>query len=155
MSSSGFVALCNALRENQTLEKIALSQNLITAEALVAFKELLLENTALTSVGMCDCRISVAGCRHIADGLVGNAVLGDLNLSRNGIDIDGMKYLLDALLGNYAMMRIEWTENPFAQHDESANVITQIHDILERNNYYLHNLLMRDMAALVRDLEMM
>jgi Ran GTPase-activating protein (RanGAP) involved in mRNA processing and transport len=155
MSSSGFVALCRALRENQTLEKIALSQNLITAEALVAFKELLLENTALTSVGMCDCRISVAGCRHIADGLVGNAVLGDLNLSRNGIDIDGMKYLLDALLGNYAMMRIEWAENPFAQHEESANVVTQIHDILERNNYYLHNLLMRDMAALVRDLEMM
>jgi hypothetical protein len=75
-------------------------------------------------------------------------------LAKNSIDLEGLRSLLDALLGNYSLMRIEWGDNPFADDDDSQVIAAQIQDILERNNYYLHNLLMRDMAALVRDVSM-
>jgi Ran GTPase-activating protein (RanGAP) involved in mRNA processing and transport len=151
MSSAGFAALCRALRVNQTLEKISLGDNPIESNVLEAFTELLRENAALTNIGMWGFRIDVVGCRYIADGLVANSTLSELDLSKNNINLEGLGYLLDALVGNYCLMRIEWGDNAFADDAASQTVTTQIQDILERNNYYLHNILMRDMAALVRD----
>jgi hypothetical protein len=122
---------------------------------LNAFTELLSENTALINIGMKGCGIDVVGCHHIAEGLMANSTLSDLDLAKNNIDLEGLGHLLDALVGNYSLMRIEWGDNPFVDDDDSQVVTAQLQDILERNNYYLHNILMRDMAALVRDSAML
>jgi hypothetical protein len=102
-------------------------------------------------VGMRECGIDVEGCRYIAEGIASNSTLGELDITRNQIDITGVKFLLDAVLGNYSLMKIEWSDNPFVDDEESATVTGMLADFLERNNYYLHNILMRDMAALVTD----
>jgi Ran GTPase-activating protein (RanGAP) involved in mRNA processing and transport len=151
MSSDGFIALCRALRVNQTLEKISVSDNPIGRTALEPFAGMLRENTGLATIGMKACGIDVEGCRHIAEGLMTNSTLGDIDLQKNDIDIEGLGYLLDALVGNYSLTRIELGENLFPDDDDSQAMTAQIQDILQRNNYYLHNILMRDMAALVQD----
>lgn len=151
MTAGGFTALCKALRHNDTLEKISLSGNRLTSESLRSFATLLKENTALQMIGMSDCGIVDEGCRYIADGISTNSTLFDLDLSKNQIDIQGIKRIIDAIQGNYSLMKIDWLENPFAEHDDVDEVTGQIADFLERNNYYQHNILMKDMSALATD----
>jgi Ran GTPase-activating protein (RanGAP) involved in mRNA processing and transport len=151
MSSDGFVAVCKALKENRTLEKISMSENQVAQGALEAFAVLLKENSTLITVGLRDCGIALTACEHIADGLAANSTLAELEISKNGIEVTGLVPLLEALRGNYALLRIEWAENPFTDDPGSQAITAQIQDILERNNYYGHNILMKDMASLVTD----
>jgi Ran GTPase-activating protein (RanGAP) involved in mRNA processing and transport len=150
MTSQGFISLCNALKENNRLEKISLSDNRLCPLAMRAFAELLGQNAALFEVGMKNCLIDDEGCEYLADGIASNATLTDLDISGNRIDVHGAQCLLDALLGNYSLGRILYAGNPFSA-DADSPFSVPIADFLERNNYYTHNLLMRDMAALVND----
>jgi hypothetical protein len=74
-----------------------------------------------------------------------------LDLSRNHIDAEGIRFVLDAMLGNYSIVKLQYDDNPFFERDECREEIARLTDVVERNNYYLHNILMQDMAALVAD----
>jgi hypothetical protein len=54
-------------------------------------------------------------------------------------------------MGNYSVVRIDWGENSFTTEEASQLITTKLQDVLEKNNYYIHNLLMGDMSKLVRD----
>jgi Ran GTPase-activating protein (RanGAP) involved in mRNA processing and transport len=151
MTSQGFVALCRDLKKNRALEKISLSGNRLSPDSLKAFAELLKENTALQMIGMSECMINDEGCQYIAEGIASNSTLGELDLSKNRIDLDGVKLILDAIQGNYTLMKIDLQENPFSERPEKDALSDKVCDFLDRNNYYLHNILMKDMSALAMD----
>jgi Ran GTPase-activating protein (RanGAP) involved in mRNA processing and transport len=151
LTSTGFIALCTALENNSTLEKLSVSENRIGAEAMVAFARLLQHNRALACVTLKECGIGNIGCQHIAGGLALNATLTELDLRRNDIGSDGIALVLEALTGNYSMMKIQSEDNPFMEKSDAREIMSKMTDLLERNSYYLHNLLMRDMASLVAD----
>jgi Ran GTPase-activating protein (RanGAP) involved in mRNA processing and transport len=146
MTSQGVTSLCNALTVNHTLKKIYLSDNRLCPLAMRSFCQLLKQNSALLDVAMKNCQIDDDGCELIAS----NATLADLDISENRIDARGAQCLLDALLGNYSLARVVYTGNPFLR-DSDSPFIGSITDFLDRNTYYTHNLLMRDMAALVNE----
>jgi hypothetical protein len=116
-----------------------------------AFRSLLKVNSGLVVVALLCCHIDDEGCEQIAAGIIENSTLSELDLRKNLITGVGMNYILDALIGNYSVMKIQSEENPFSTDPESQELISQLTDYLERNNYYLHNILMRDMATLVTD----
>ena len=151
MKTDGFKALCYALRKNTTMEKISLNRNPLKSEAMYYFAKLLKENTSLQMVGLSECEIGDDGCRYIADGIQCNSTLTELDLSKNGIDVPGIKRILDAILGNYSLTKIDWVDNKFTEDPTGDKLSGTIVDFLERNNYYQHNILMRDMRAVAED----
>jgi hypothetical protein len=104
MTSRDFISLCNALKENTTLETISFSDNRL---AMRACTELLGQKAALLEVGMKNCLIDDDGC-----GIASSASLTDLNISGNRLDIRGAQCPLDALLGNYSLGRLLYAEDP-------------------------------------------
>jgi len=155
IGSPGFISICQALKQNNTLEKLFLSGNLISTDALKAFADLLTYNSSLSSISMSGCGISDAGCRFIESGIMSNSTLRYLDVSKNEIHTSGMKCIMDSLQGNYSLLQIDWQENPFLSEDNSDFIKERITDFLERNNYYQHNLLMKDMSLLVNDTQFM
>jgi Ran GTPase-activating protein (RanGAP) involved in mRNA processing and transport len=151
MSDRGFAALCSALFENSVIERLSVSDNMIGEKGLAAITELLKRNTTLTALGMRHCGITSQGCKDIAEGLLHNATLAELDVSRNEITMEGARFLVDALLGNYSLMNLDCAENPFWNQDDAPEASAILQDCLERNTYYLHNLLMKDMTGLVND----
>jgi hypothetical protein len=113
---------------------------------------LLGQNTALLEFGMKNCLIDDDGCEYLACGIASNATLTNLDISDNRIDVHvhGAQCLLDVLLGNYSLRRMLYDDNPFSEEPDSL-FSDPITNFLERNNYYRHNLFMRDMTALVND----
>lgn len=155
MTGHGFKALCRALMKNKTMEKISLNKNPIRSHALKWFARLLKENTSLQTVGLSECEIGREGCVYIAEGIQSNGTLNELDLKSNEIDIPGILVILDAIIGNYSLMKIDWVENPFTNEPHADEVSGRIIDFLERNNYYHHNILMRDMRAVAEDVALM
>jgi hypothetical protein len=134
MTIQDFISLCNALKENTTLETISLSDNRLEMRA---FAELFGPNGALLEVGMKNYLVDDDGCD-----IASNASLTDLDISGNRIDIRNTQCLLDALLRNYSLGRFLYAENPIP---DSAD---QFWTFL---NCYTHNLLMPDMTAASRE----
>jgi hypothetical protein len=91
------------------------------------------------------------GCQYIAEGITFNSTLSELDLAKNHIDLDGVRCILDAIQGNYTLMKIDLLDNPFCDRPEKEAVSDKVSDFLDRNNYYLHNILMKDMSALAMD----
>ncbi|KAH0795143.1 Leucine Rich Repeat family protein [Histomonas meleagridis] len=160
MTSDGFVALCNALIINNTLEHISLSKNFFTSDsAMKSFSKLLKTNKTLQVIGMSSCMISDEGCKYIAEGIAGNSTLLELDISKNNISIEGARMILEALQGNYSLMKLDQNENPFYGDNNAADdgepgldeILNRSTDYLERNNYYQHNILMKDMSAMAKD----
>jgi Ran GTPase-activating protein (RanGAP) involved in mRNA processing and transport len=153
MRSSGFIALCRALAENSTLQRLSINGNTICeqSETMAKFGALLSMNATLQMIGMSECGIDSFACQYIARGIQHNANLSELILSKNRIDLRGATDILDAILGNYSLVKIDLQVNPFQDVHDSEEVSGRIADSLERNNYYYHNILMRDLAGLVSD----
>ena len=80
-----------------------------------------------------------------------NSNLVELDISKNLINTAGALMIIDALQGNYSLMKLDVNENPFIDPEGSLVIPNKIADFLERNNYYQHNKLMKDMAALATD----
>ncbi|KAK8842752.1 hypothetical protein M9Y10_025616 [Tritrichomonas musculus] len=152
MGSGGFISLCNALKSNSTLERLSISSNHFTSQSLSSFAELMKKNTPLQVFEMSDCNIDDQGCTFIAEGIMSNSTLIELDISKNLINEQGALMILDAMQGNYSLMKLNVNENPFIDPDGSLVIPNKIADFLERNNYYQHNKLMKDMAALATDL---
>ncbi|OHS94171.1 hypothetical protein TRFO_39589 [Tritrichomonas foetus] len=151
MTTNGFIEICKALKNNKTLLRISLNQNLFSSGSLEHLKNLLQENTTLQFIGISDCDIYSSGCRFIGQGIELNNSLHAIDISKNQIDSEGLKYILDALIGNYSLEVMHMIENPFISQNESKKMIMDITNCLERNKYYLHNSLMKDMAGLASD----
>ena len=151
MGSTGFIAICQALKYNNTLEKISINQNQITSSSLISFSELLKVNTSLQSIDMKKCSINDKGCQYIAEGIASNSTLIELDISNNSIEMAGANLILESLQGNYSLMKLEINENPFNSDEACHEINNKIADFLERNNYYQHNILMKDMSALATD----
>jgi len=100
---------------------------------------------------MSECEIDDRGLELIAEGIAANSTLTELDITGNEVEIAGMRFLVDAVLGNYSLMKIEWQDNPFVEDDTSQEVAGTLSDFLERNKYYSHNILMKEMAALLKD----
>jgi hypothetical protein len=105
----------------------------------------------LAVVALLECRIDDEGCEEIAEGIGVNSTLCELDLRKNLIGMKGICYILDSLVGNYSMMKIHFEDNAFLEDVESQDIMLKLADYLERNNYYLHNILMRDMSSLIID----
>ena len=153
MSTPGFIAICESLKENKTLEKISLSMSDLSPEAMKAFADLMKVTNTLRSISMSQCKIDDEGCEYIAEGLSCNSSLTHIDLSKNDIHISGMNKIVDALLGNFSLLQIDCQENQIDTMQDPSSEITieKITDYLERNNYYQHNVLMKDLASLVND----
>ena len=153
MSTPGFIAICESLKENKTLEKISLSISDLTPEAMMAFAELMKVTNTLRSISMSQCNIDDEGCEYIAEGLSCNSSLTHIDLSKNQIQIGGMDKIVDALLNNFSLLQIDCQENQIDSSKDPGSQVTieKITDYLERNNYYQHNVLMKDLASLVND----
>ncbi|OHT04915.1 hypothetical protein TRFO_27471 [Tritrichomonas foetus] len=151
ITSGGFVALCESLKKNSTLVKISLNANRITTKSVENFAALLRENTSLEVIGMSQCEINDEACHFIAEGIASNSTLVELDISRNNITIQGATELLDAIQGNYSLMKLDYNDNPFVDPENHVDIPNKIADFLERNNYYQHNILMKDMSSLADD----
>ena len=51
----------------------------------------------------------------------------------------------------FRVFKIFFNENPFQYSDEFDGISEKISDYLERNNYYQHNSLMKDLSSLAND----
>ncbi|EAY10282.1 Leucine Rich Repeat family protein [Trichomonas vaginalis G3] len=147
MTKKGFTAICHALKENKTLQKLTVSQNNLNSEAMKSLCELLKVNTTLNSISMSGCGIDDQGCAYIAEGIGSNASLSYLDISMNNFTVNGMNKILNALLGNFSLLKIDYNNNT----NNDQNLGDKIADYLERNNYYQHNELMKDLAMLATD----
>ena len=153
MNSAGFIALCEALEKNTSLEKIDVASNRICSRALESFEKLLSVNKTLLSVSLSRCGIDDIGVRCIGSGLLTNSTLKTLDLTKNAISVEGLRTLVDSLCGNYSLIHLEIMENP-VEGEGSVELSDVLSDYLQRNRYYEHNILMKDLQSLVRDAEL-
>ena len=149
MTDVGFISLCKALQHNVALEKLTANGNFLNVSAMKAFADLLKENTSLLSISINKCNINDDCCPYIEKGIASNSTLKSLDLSKNHLTVEGVKCIADALFGNYTILQVEWQDEDFNDHDDEFTSL--IADFLERNNYYQHNLLTKDMITLLVD----
>ena len=152
MSTGGFSALCRALESNETLEKISVGQSQLAADALERFAQLLTVNKTLVTICMPRCQIPDDGMKWIGQGLMNNATLRTLDISNNGITRKGMKMLIDAMYGNYTLLYLEWQGSPLDEDPSAKQLTDTLFDCLQRNRYYEHNLLMKDLSSILEDM---
>lgn len=153
MTTSGFISVCEALKYNTTLEKVSISLNQLSSEAMKAFSELMSVTNTLTSISMSECQIDDEGCKYIAKGLSLNSSLRHIDISKNNFGIVGTNMIVDALLGNFTLLQIDCIndQSPDSYDDSFKESLEKITDYLERNNYYQHNTLMKDLSSLASD----
>jgi len=115
-------AIAEVLKENTALEKLDLSDNLITDSGAMALAEALEENEHLTEINLKQNKISDAGALAFAKMLRVNSTLRILNLRANKIRREGYEELGFALASNTTIVKmyLEFNEISKTNRDASA-----------------------------------
>jgi hypothetical protein len=96
----GIQALCDVLRENQTLTHLDLRNNKIGPECAQALGQMLRENHTITHVDLSWNDLSQAGGKAIQEGIQANHTIIDCQLSGNRIEEDVLHQIAFALRRN-------------------------------------------------------
>ncbi|KAJ8725934.1 hypothetical protein PYW08_004117 [Mythimna loreyi] len=94
---NGFRAMAKALKYNNTVEELDLTDNFLNHDACYHMGEMLLSNRVLTELNLRGCRIGPQGARRLFHNLHQNDALKVLDLSYNKLGDDGMEYLAKAV----------------------------------------------------------
>ncbi|EAX89986.1 Leucine Rich Repeat family protein [Trichomonas vaginalis G3] len=148
MTSRGFIALCSALSQNKAIERISVSQNRLCVKAMRAFKDLLAITKTLASVSLSHCNIDDSCCLQIAEGLSLNSSLRSIDISNNIYTVAGLSVIADSIMNNYTLCRIDYFGCNIEGDDFAKSVGGRISDCIERNDYYNHNITMKEMGLL-------
>lgn len=99
-AGEGFHTLLEYLAENDTVERLYLSGNYLTAAAMKYVGKMLSVNKHLKSLYVSVNNIGDEGVAELAPGLINNTSLKDLSLASCGITGKGMELLFTALRAN-------------------------------------------------------
>ena len=61
----------------------------------------------------------------------------------------GANFLINALMGNFSLLRVDLNGNQLLNTPSGSLLISRISNYLDRNNYYVKDLLVQDMSQLV------
>ena len=118
---TGVLAIADALKINEVLNKLNISRNQIGPTGAAAIADALKGNAVLTHLDLGANRIRDQGAAAIAEALRGNGVLKNLYMGYNQIGDEGAKALASALRVNGVLTKIVLWGNNLG--DEGKGVI--------------------------------
>ena len=121
--------LANALRENTTVDHLAISTSIFLDEDFISLTEVLKQNTNITRLHLINMYLGNNRISALAEALKVNRYITYVNLQNNIIGDDGATQLADALKNNNTITSIDLGNNKIG--DVGA---TELADALKSNN---------------------
>ena len=120
IGDGGATALAEMLKENKTLQQLDVSGNSIGVGGATALAEMLKENKTLQQLDVSGNSIGVGGATALAEMLKENKTLQQLDVSDNSIGVGGATALAEMLKENKTLQQLDVSDNSIGDGGATA-----------------------------------
>ena len=152
ITSEGAKLIAVAIKMNNTLQELDISDNNISDDGAAAISDALKSNDMLQILDMSCNNITIEGAKLIADTIKVNKTLQELDISGNNISDDGAAAISDALKSNNSLQILKMSSNKITSEGtkliaEAIKVNTTLHT-LDLYQYDINDKLSFNMSVL-------
>ena len=123
IGDKGWKYLAEALKVNNSLEKIELNDFGIKTEGAKCLVEVLKVNTSLKYILLRCNDLGDEGMKHLKEGLKVNRSVEEIQLDNNEIGEEGIKHLAEGLTGNTVLKKLTLEDNDIGEGGELLNEV--------------------------------
>ena len=111
ITNNGAITIAEVIQVNTTLQKLNISNNKISDDAVAAISDCLKFNTSLQELNISHNCITNGGIKLIAQAIQINSTLQNINISKNHMFTEGLLYFMEAVTNNCTLQIVNITHN--------------------------------------------